>query len=411
MKKFISDVPVKGIMHLFLVRGSIYLFPFITLPIITHSLGVSQFGVLSVFLAAQQYLIMLVEYGFTLTGSRDIARGKDNNDKIVTEIMVCRALISAGCGLIIFSVYFFKGFNAYSDCFIILFITVMSAIFNQTHYFIGKEKTGFIVISSAITRVISILFVILFVKSKDDLIIAMAAYSLNVALPNILSSVYLLCGDGFFNKKSISFAGIVTRFKSGFDIFISNVFTNIYSSLTLIYLSNAKGAAETGYYSSADKLKAAAQGVLSPIAQAFFPRISKNSGWEFFKIWKKSSLILISFAIILVAVLITFSKQVYNIFLGSQFINGINAYYLLIFSIISISFGIAFAQNLYLVSGKTKLLRKIYFTVSVLHLIHMPILIHYFGATGAAMSVLITESFASLLMFWFRKTCYTWSEN
>lgn len=411
MKKFISDVPVKAIMHLFLVRGSIYLFPFITLPIITRSLGVSQFGILSVFLAAQQYLIMLVEYGFTLTGSRDIAREKNNSDKILTEIVACRFLIAAGCGLIILSVYFLKNFDVYSSCFLILFLTVMSAVFNQTHYFIGKEKTEFIVISSAITRVISIVFVIFLVKSRGDLIIALAAYSINVALPNILSSAYLFYEKRFFKKKLVTFAGIAERFKSGFDIFISNVFTNIYSSLTLIYLGNAKGAIETGYYSSADKLKAAAQGILSPMAQAFFPRISKKNGVEFFKIWKKSSFILVISAFMLVAALILFSKQIYDVFLGSQFINGINAYYLLIFSIISISFGIAFAQNLYLVSGKTKLLRKIYFTVSVLHLAHMPVLVHYFDATGAALSVLITESLASLLMFWFRKICYTWSEN
>ncbi|PEG63192.1 oligosaccharide flippase family protein, partial [Lelliottia amnigena] len=74
MFKSFNDVPIKSIVHLFMVRGSLYLFPFITLPIITRSLGVTQFGILSLFLAGQQYLIMLIEYGFTLTGARDISR-------------------------------------------------------------------------------------------------------------------------------------------------------------------------------------------------------------------------------------------------------------------------------------------------------------------------------------------------
>ncbi|HID6547627.1 TPA: oligosaccharide flippase family protein, partial [Enterobacter hormaechei] len=108
MRKFIRDVPLKSIFHLFLVRGSIYLFPFITLPVITRSLGVTQFGILSMFLAAQQYLIMLVEYGFTLTGARDISRAvhKYDENKILSEILKCRFLIFLVCTIFVVSTYF-----------------------------------------------------------------------------------------------------------------------------------------------------------------------------------------------------------------------------------------------------------------------------------------------------------------
>lgn len=413
MNSFLKDVPLKSIVHLFLVRGSIYLFPFITLPIITKALGVSQFGVLSVFLAAQQYLVMLVEYGFTLTGSRDIARAVDREDeeKIVSEIVICRVAIFVLSAISILVIYIVLPASPYSICYIILLFSVFSSIFNQTHFFIGKENTGFIVISSSISRVLSIFMVVFFVKSESDLNIAMLAYSINVALPNILSSIYLSLNFKYnlFKVRALSF--ILSRFKSGFDIFISNVFTNIYSSLTLIYLGTAKGTTETGYYSGADKLKSAAQGVLSPVAQAFFPRIAKTKGKDFFKIWKKATFILALFSIFIVLGLIVFNQQIYSLFLGETFYPGLPVYFVLIFSIISISFGISFAQNLYLISGNTKILRMIYFFVSILHLMHMPLLVHFYGALGAAISVLITETLASLLMFCFRRRCYTWNKN
>ncbi|EHC1553533.1 oligosaccharide flippase family protein, partial [Escherichia coli] len=90
MNKILKDIPIKSILHLFIVRGSIYLFPFITLPIITRNLGVAHFGILSLFLAAQQYFVMLVEYGFTLTGARDIVRCDNKQDemKIINEIIL-----------------------------------------------------------------------------------------------------------------------------------------------------------------------------------------------------------------------------------------------------------------------------------------------------------------------------------
>ncbi len=411
MLKIIKDVPIRSIFHLFIVRGSLYLFPFITLPIITRSLGVTQFGILSLFLAGQQYLIMLIEYGFTLTGARDVARvsAKEKETIILQEIVACRAWIFIGCCLILFCAYLIFPINI--GCYAIVLVAVACSVLNQTHFFIGKEKTGFIVISTAITRVISILMVVFFVDSKSDLYIAMLAYSMNSALPNVLSFLYLNYGLNYNILKRVKSPQLALRYKSGFDIFISNVFTNIYSTFTLMYLGTAKGATETGYYSSAEKLKSAAQGILSPIAQAFFPRISKKNGLEFYYLWRKSTFILVGFSILIVATLMLFSKLVYSIFLGEQYIAGISIYYILLMSIISISFGIAYAQNLYLTQGKTKLLRTIYFVVSLLHLCHMPILVHFYGALGAASSVLITESLASLLMFSFRKKCYTWSQN
>lgn len=413
MHKFIRDIPVKSILHLFLVRGSIYLFPFITLPVITRSLGVTQFGILSIFLAAQQYLVMLVEYGFTLTGARDISRSleKKEDNIILCEILVCRLLIFIFCSVLVVATYFILIDYGFAGCYIILLCTVLSSVCNQTHFFIGKEKTGFIVISTSITRVVSILIVVLFVRNKDDIYIAMLAYSINVALPNIISTFYLHYYLKYQTVSKVLVRNILLRFRSGFDIFISNVFTNIYSSLTLIYLGSVKGPTETGYYSSADKLKSAAQGILSPIAQAFFPRISKKEGKEFYDLWRKSTFILVIFSVVIVIGLMLFSKVVYAIFLGKQFIAGLPIYYILSFSIISISFGIAYAQNLYLTQGKTKLLRSIYFVVSILHLLHMPLLVHFYGAIGAALSVLITESLASLFMFSFRKKCFSGSQN
>ncbi|MGS3142949.1 oligosaccharide flippase family protein [Aeromonas sanarellii] len=411
MLKILQDIPIKSIFHLFLVRGSIYLFPFITLPIVTRSFDVAQFGILSLFLAAQQYLIMIVEYGFTLTGSRDVARisAKSEEVKVLSEIMTCRMLIFLLCIPIIISVYFILQVNGYLGCYIILFFTVTSSILNQTHFFIGKERTGFIVISTSISRILSILIVVLFVRDNDDIHIAMLAYSINVALPNILSSLYLRFYLKYKFSSELSWNVIYLRFTTGFDIFISNIFTNIYSTLTLMYLGSVKGPTETGYYSSAEKLKAAAQGAIAPIAQAFFPRIAKKNGSEFYILWRKSTFILVSVSICIVAFLLVFSQLVYKLLLGSQYISGIQIYYILLFSIISVSFGVAYAQNLYLTQGQTKLLRTIYFFVSILHLIHMPVLVHYYGAIGAALSVLFTESLASLLMFTFRKNCFTWS--
>lgn len=413
MRKFIKDVPLKSIFHLFLVRGSIYLFPFITLPVITRGLGVTQFGILSIFLAAQQYLIMLVEYGFTLTGARDISRSSDKNDEnnILSEILACRFLIFIFSSMLVFATYLFLPEYGYAGCYLILLFTVLSSVCNQTHFFIGKERTGFIVISTSVTRVVSILIVIFFVKDKEDIYIAMLAYSMNVALPNIVSTIYLKYSLNYKTFRKTSLDRILSRFRSGFDIFISNVFTNVYSTLTLIYLGSVRGPTETGYYSSADKLKAAAQGILSPIAQAFFPRVSKKEGREFYILWRKSTFILVGFSLFIVVGLLLFSQLIYKIFLGEQYLAGLPIYYILSFSIISISFGIAYAQNLYLTQGKTKLLRVIYFSVSILHMVHMPILVHYYGAIGAALSVLITESLASLLMFSFRKKCFTWSQN
>ena len=83
-------------LNLFIVKGSVYLFPLVALPILTKTLGVQGFGLLSVYLAIQQYGILIVEFGYNLTGTRDVSSSKNRAeaDDIFSAIVFSRLFFS-----------------------------------------------------------------------------------------------------------------------------------------------------------------------------------------------------------------------------------------------------------------------------------------------------------------------------
>lgn len=102
------------------------------------------------------------------------------------------------------------------------------------------------------------------------------------------------------------------------DRFISKHFYKYLYHIDTDVFGLSKGANRDRYYSSAEKIGAAAQGAIAPIAQAFFPRIAKKIKAEFYILWRKSTIILVSVSVWLVALLFILSQLVYKLLLGSS---------------------------------------------------------------------------------------------
>ncbi|WP_180964394.1 oligosaccharide flippase family protein, partial [Escherichia coli] len=67
-----------NVLYLAISQGANYLLPLLIFPYLVRVIGVSNFGDLSFSLITIQVLLMIVEYGFGYSGTREIAL---NNDK------------------------------------------------------------------------------------------------------------------------------------------------------------------------------------------------------------------------------------------------------------------------------------------------------------------------------------------
>ncbi|QPK17019.1 oligosaccharide flippase family protein [Pectobacterium versatile] len=79
-------------MSLFSVQGVNYLIPLLIIPHLVRTMGIDGFGKYSFVLAVVQYFIILSDYGFNLSASKQVAVHKDNKNyisKIFTSVMLC----------------------------------------------------------------------------------------------------------------------------------------------------------------------------------------------------------------------------------------------------------------------------------------------------------------------------------
>src|SRR5438270_13751596 len=85
---------------LFGVQISGYVLPLVTLPFLTRVLGPANFGLTALGTALVLYFAVIVEWGFAITGTRQIAIAQDDPGQIsktYSTIMACKLLLMMVC--------------------------------------------------------------------------------------------------------------------------------------------------------------------------------------------------------------------------------------------------------------------------------------------------------------------------
>src|SRR3569832_713296 len=88
----------KNVLSLTLVQIANYVFPVISVPIISRIIGPGKFGLLNFAGAFVLYFVLLVAYGFDYTATRKISRDPDNEQNrntVFSEVFYTQCLLFA----------------------------------------------------------------------------------------------------------------------------------------------------------------------------------------------------------------------------------------------------------------------------------------------------------------------------
>jgi PST family polysaccharide transporter len=196
---------------------------------------------------------------------------------------------------------------------------------------------------------------------------------------------------------------IIHQLKEGKDIFLSNIATSLYTTSNTFILGFFANDKIVGYYSSADKIIKAVISVITPLIQTVYPFLGRA-----FKESKDKAISIINKIFILITIVMGILSFIIGIF-ADQLVNLIGSKYIEIIPLLRIMavlpliigwaniFGILTMINF---DYKSQLSR-IYIFTSILSIILMAILIPIFKQYGSAWNAVLTEGFATLLMFIF----------
>ena len=392
-----------NIAWLMLVQCSGYIFPLIMLPYLVRTLGVNNFGIYSIVLAIIQYGVMLTEFGFNFTSTREISLNR-NEKKEVSKVFFSTIYAK----LLLFFI-FFCGVIVYLEClnkiheyFSLLVaggLTVFANALYPIWFFQGIEKVKIISIVTAISRAITLLLTLLFVKTESDLHMAILVNSFLYIIPSLFGCALIFL-SGSVIYVHVSLKDIYTCLKKSFPLFISNVSISLYSTLNTIVLGKYSSPTIVGNFAAADKLRLAVQGLYAPIQQAVFPRASQgvmqDGGIK--KVIKVFGIPFIMFGLIISLSYLIFGNFAVRIYYGEEFALAGTLFSMMFPLPLIISIATVFTHWVLIAQGQNKIVGKIYTLFSLVHLCYVIPFVKEFDAYGMVYSVVLTQSLITLAM-------------
>lgn len=403
----------KNLMYLTGAQAIGYILPLLTLPYLSRVLSPGHFGILGLCQAIVQYFMIVTDYGFNITATKEISQNRTDKTKISIIFSSTIAakiflLLLSFLGLVV-SWMTIKTVAGYELLLICCFVGVIGNAFYPLWLFQGLELMKIPVIYSSLAKLLLLAAIFVFVKSDHDLNIAAILLNGGNLLAGILGLIYvrykrIVCWS-LPDLKNTFFV-----LKEGWPVFLSTVAISFYTTFNTVLLSYKVSSAEIGYYNAADKMRIAIQSLFGPITQAFYPRIVHlyiNDKKQAFSLIKKGLLLMLCITIPCAIFLFLLSDYIIVYYLNKNYMQSSNYLKLLSFLPVIICVATAYCNWGLLGIGLGNLVSKIYISYGLLHFVYAIPLIIFFKVYGLIISVYITQLLITVsTMFYFYKRVY-----
>ena len=352
------------------------------------------------------YFLILASLGIPTYGLRELAKRRDNScsrDKLFTELFLLNFILS----LLTYVIFIVTIFNIdYFQADIILYniygLTIILNIFNIDWLFQALEEYRYITIRSTIVKLVSILLLFVFVKSKDDIYIY-AFIQVMGTTGNYILNVLRLKSQVHISFRNIAFS---PHIRPLLYMALGGVSAELYAKMDISMLDYLKSSVVVGYYTNSQKIINMSITFLVAITAVFMPRLSylfEQNKSEFNRLLKTGLNLMITVSIPACIGMIAISKSLVLTFLGADFSDASVTVSILSLMIPLKCIGDIVCYQVMMCAGQEAVLMKSYFLVMIVNLINNILLIPRFGAEGASLASVISEALVFIFVFHFSK--------
>ncbi|CAK7027223.1 MULTISPECIES: flippase [Fusobacterium] len=166
-------------------------YPLITTIYINKIFSVKLIGEVSFSLSIVTIFISLSSLGIASYGTREIAKNRNSKEKmskIFSELLFLNFISVILFLIAYFSIIsFFPNLHQYLKIFMILSLNLFMSVFSLEWFYIGLEEYEYITKRSILTKTISFMFMIIFIKSEKDIYLYVIFLVLGISLNGIFN--------------------------------------------------------------------------------------------------------------------------------------------------------------------------------------------------------------------------------
>jgi PST family polysaccharide transporter len=299
------------------------LLPLVIYPYLIRVLGTETYGVVIFSQAIIMYFSMLINFGFNISATKDVAEYRKNPKKlneIVSTVFIIKAFLWIFSFIILVGlILFIPSLQKHWLLFIFSFgITFNELLFPQW-FFQGIEKMKYITIINITSKILFTFLIFLYVKNEQDYLLVPLFQSMGAFIGGVIAIYVVLVKE----KISIGLQKITIvkyYFLESLPLFISAASVQIYVNANKILVGAFLGMTEVAYYDLGEKVLRLIKTPVGMLGQAAFPSLAIQKSVKKINNVMKVGIFITSVLIILVFI---FSDLIVTILGGSDMQNAV----------------------------------------------------------------------------------------
>jgi PST family polysaccharide transporter len=388
---------VDSVMALYGVQMGRKLIPLISIPYLARVLGPAGWGRVAFFTALAEFLVILIEFGFNISATREIARHRDSPEicgRVMAGVLGSQVLLAlGGVTLVLLAARWIPLFLLNHWLLVSGLFYGVAQGFSPVWFFQGMEKMRLSAALELTGKAIALVCLFVFVHSPADgwKVLALGGFA-----PALLTLVGLAMAYREIPLRWPTLALIRPAFTMGWPMFVFRSAESLYGVGNAFLLGMFAGPELVGYFSSAEKIAKAAAGLLNPIREAMFPRLSRLAKFggrdAAAPLAKLGAMITIGGGVALSLALFFGAPLAIRTLLGGPFAEAIAV--LRVFSALPVLLSITYSLGFQwlLPFGKDGMINRIILTAGVINVLLSLWLARPFAHIGMAWAVVLSET-------------------
>ena len=403
----------KNYLYNLLYQMTSVLLPVLTIPYVSRVLSADGIGINTVTYANTQYFILLGSLGISIYATKKIATIREKKDKLKKTFWEIFSIQFTGCILayMVFALTLGQS-HKYGVFYMVQGFYILAAAVDISWYFLGIENFKNASLRSFFAKIISVILIFIFVKTRDDLWKYILINAGTMFVGQLIMWFYV--GKDMLKVKEIGKLKIAMHIMPILALFVPQIATQVYTVLDKTMIDLFKGAVEAGYYDQSQKIVRILLSVVTSLGIVMLPRIanlfSKDDLNEVKKSLRKAFVVISFLSIPITFGLIGISDKFVPILFGNEFLSVIPLTKISPVLVIIIGLGNVFGTQYLLAIGKNKEYTASVCIGALVNFCFNLLLIPRFAAMGAVIATVSAELSIALIQFWFARVVFdfTW---
>lgn len=386
--------------------------PLVTTPYVSRILGADGIGAYSYTLSIATYFGIFGSLGVDLYGQLQIAKNRDNTEKISQlffEIFFAR-MATMGVSMFIYFVICLSS-RTHSGMFGVLYIYLFAQMFDIAWFYNGLEMFKLTVTRNSLIKLICLILIFVAVKNKSDIYVYIVILQGSSLLGNVSLFLYLKKHIDFKAIKTIKLSHFREHWINSVVYFLPSLASTVFATIDKSMINwILRSDYENGYYEQASKIYHIAAGIVNSMSVVMLPRMTYLWRDEENNLNQIKSLILKTLrSASLLAVPIGFglfaiSELFVPVFYGAGYEKCIQLIRIFSPMVLFSGFRNIVGHQCLMARGKQKEYNIVTCFGAILNVILNYLMISFFGVEGAAIATLITEIFIVVMFMWYGRS-------